>query len=166
MWGQLGSCFMDKYQIWLRKSTLIDLTERNINKIIPLYCHLPVSWRSLVDWCVSLGSFKPQILFYFVLILWHSLMLPKPTNQLLISHAHVKRHHVSYVSTPYTSSNQIYFLTCTQCGVSYMEEIRNFVSPWTNNHWNQNKIMILYPFCCNPLKISHIPILYLMKGGR
>ena len=28
---------------------------------IPLCCHLPVSRRSLVDWCGSLGSCKPQI---------------------------------------------------------------------------------------------------------
>ena len=44
---------------WLRKSTLLDLTERNVNHIIPLYCHLPVSCRSLVDRC---GSCKPQII--------------------------------------------------------------------------------------------------------
>ena len=37
-WGQLGSYLMEKYRIWLRKSTLIDLTERNANQIIPLYC--------------------------------------------------------------------------------------------------------------------------------
>jgi hypothetical protein len=27
----------------IRKSTLLDLTERNANHIIPTYCHLPVS---------------------------------------------------------------------------------------------------------------------------
>ena len=31
--------------------------------LIPLYCHLPVSWRSLVDRCGSLGSCKLQIVF-------------------------------------------------------------------------------------------------------
>ena len=45
----------------LRKSTLIDLMERNANHIIPSYCYLPVSCRSLVDRCGSSGSCKPQI---------------------------------------------------------------------------------------------------------
>ena len=40
---------------------LVDLTERNANHIIPSYCHLPVSCRSLVDRCGCLGSCKPQI---------------------------------------------------------------------------------------------------------
>ena len=62
-WGQLGSYLMENWRIWLRKSKLIDLTERNGNHIIPLYCHRPVSCRSLVDRCGSLGSCKPQIYF-------------------------------------------------------------------------------------------------------
>ena len=41
--------------------TLLDLAERNANHIIPSCCHLPVSYRSLVDRCGSLGSCKPQI---------------------------------------------------------------------------------------------------------
>ena len=45
----------------LGKSTLIDLTEHNANHIIPSYCYLPVSCRSLVDRCGSPGSCKPQI---------------------------------------------------------------------------------------------------------
>ena len=32
--------------------------------IIPLYCHLPVSCRSLVDRRVSLGNSKPHIYFF------------------------------------------------------------------------------------------------------
>ena len=51
---------MYKWRIWLRKSTLLDLTERNANHIVPSYCHLPVSCRSQVDRCGSLGSCKPQ----------------------------------------------------------------------------------------------------------
>ena len=43
------------------KSTLIDLMERNANHIIPSYCYLPASCRSLTDRCGSLGSCKPQI---------------------------------------------------------------------------------------------------------
>ena len=35
--------------------------ERNANQIISLYCHLPVSCRSLVDRCGSPGSCKPQM---------------------------------------------------------------------------------------------------------
>ena len=45
----------------LRKSTLLDLTERNANHIIPSCCHLSVSCWSIVDRCGSLGSCKPQI---------------------------------------------------------------------------------------------------------
>ena len=37
------------------------MTERNANHIIPSYCYLPVSCRSLVDRCGSPGSCKPQI---------------------------------------------------------------------------------------------------------
>ena len=47
--------------IWLRKSTLLNLTERNANHIIPSYCHLPVSCISLVNRCGSIGSYKSQI---------------------------------------------------------------------------------------------------------
>ena len=39
---------------------VLDLTERNANHIIPFYCHLPVSCRSLVDRSGSLESCKPQ----------------------------------------------------------------------------------------------------------
>ena len=38
---------------------------RNANHIIPSYCYLPVSCRSLVDRCGSFGICKPQILFFF-----------------------------------------------------------------------------------------------------
>ena len=55
------SYLMEKQRIWLRKSTLLDLTERNANLIIPSCCHLPISCRSLVDRCGSRGSCKPQI---------------------------------------------------------------------------------------------------------
>ena len=48
--------------MWLRKSTLLDLTERNANHIVPVSC------RSLVDRCGSLGSCKPQIYFLFFII--------------------------------------------------------------------------------------------------
>ena len=37
------------------------LMERNANLIVPSYLHLQVSYRSLVDWCESLGSCKLQI---------------------------------------------------------------------------------------------------------
>ena len=42
----------------------MDLTECNANYIIPSYCYLPVSCRSLVDRCGSPGSCKPQIYFF------------------------------------------------------------------------------------------------------
>ena len=42
-------------------STLLDLTELNVNHIIPSYGHLSVSCRSLVDRCGFPGSCKPQI---------------------------------------------------------------------------------------------------------
>ena len=41
--------------------TLLDLTEHNANHIIPSYCHLPVSCRSLFDRCGSIGSCNSQI---------------------------------------------------------------------------------------------------------
>ena len=34
--------------------------EHNANHIIPLYCHLPVSCRSLLDRCGFLGSCKSE----------------------------------------------------------------------------------------------------------
>jgi hypothetical protein len=37
-----------------------------MHHIIPSYCHLPVSCRSLVDRCGSLGSCKPQIILCIV----------------------------------------------------------------------------------------------------
>ena len=46
----------------------MDLTERNANHIIPLYCYLLVSCRGLVDRCGSPGSCKPQIKFNFLII--------------------------------------------------------------------------------------------------
>ena len=56
--------------------TICYLTERNANHIIPSYCHLPVSCRSLVDRCSSLGSSKPQIYFFKKHLLnemiWHN----------------------------------------------------------------------------------------------
>ena len=42
-------------------STLLDLTERNANHIIPSYCHRSVSCRRIVDRYGPLGSCKPQI---------------------------------------------------------------------------------------------------------
>ena len=47
--------------------TFLDLTERNANHIIPSYCNLPVSSRSLVDLFVFLGSFIPQIYLFIYL---------------------------------------------------------------------------------------------------
>ena len=47
----------------IKKVDLIDLTECNAIHIIPSYCNLPVSCRSLVDWCGSLRSCKPHIYF-------------------------------------------------------------------------------------------------------
>ena len=90
-----GSYLIEKSRIWLRKSTLIDLTGRNANHIIPSCCHLPVSCRSLVDRCGSPGSCKPQIFYliyrYMELDIW--LALDKLFNELwlmyialLISH--------------------------------------------------------------------------------
>ena len=42
----------------ITKVDILDLSERNANRIIPLCCYLPVSCRSLVDRCDSLGSCK------------------------------------------------------------------------------------------------------------
>ena len=43
--------------------------ECNSNHILPSYCHLPVSCRSLVDWRGSLGSYKPQIFKIIIIII-------------------------------------------------------------------------------------------------
>ena len=45
-------------RIWLIKSKLIDLTECNVNHIIPSCSRLPVSCRSLVDRCDFLTNNK------------------------------------------------------------------------------------------------------------
>ena len=45
----------------IKKVDIIRLAERNDIHIIPSYCHLPVSCRSLVDRCGSPRSWKPQI---------------------------------------------------------------------------------------------------------
>ena len=42
--------------------------ERNDNHIIPSYCYLPVGCRSLGDRYGSLGSYKPQNLFFIYLL--------------------------------------------------------------------------------------------------
>ena len=52
------------FTILISKPTLLYLTERNANHIFPSCCALPVSYRSLVDRCGSLGSCKPQISFF------------------------------------------------------------------------------------------------------
>ena len=58
--------------------TLIDLTERNANHIIPSYCHLPVICTSLVDRYGYLGSCKLQMyLFIYWLICCGHLILKK-----------------------------------------------------------------------------------------
>jgi hypothetical protein len=44
---------------------ILDVTERNADRIIPSYCHLPVSRISLVDRCDSLGSCKPHFFFNY-----------------------------------------------------------------------------------------------------
>ena len=48
---------IEKQEIWLRKPTLIDLTEWNINQITPSYCNLPVSYRNVVHQCGFLRRF-------------------------------------------------------------------------------------------------------------
>ena len=60
LFEQLGTYLIEKQRIWLRNSTLLYLTERNVNHI----CYLPVSCRSIVDRCGSLGTCKPQIYFF------------------------------------------------------------------------------------------------------
>ena len=45
-------------------STLLELQGHKANHIIPSYCHLPISRRSLVFRYDTLGKFKPQIKKY------------------------------------------------------------------------------------------------------
>ena len=49
----------------IKKVDILDLTEHNANHIIPSYWHVPVSCRSLVDRCGSLGSCNSQIKKYY-----------------------------------------------------------------------------------------------------
>ena len=58
------------------------MTEHNSNHIIPLYCHLPVKCRSLVDMCDSLGSCKPQIYFLNLIII---IIIINCINKIIIS---------------------------------------------------------------------------------
>ena len=51
----------------LRKWTLLDLTERNANHIIPLYCHLPVSCRSLDAGVVPSRAVRHRFIYLFIL---------------------------------------------------------------------------------------------------
>ena len=60
---KLGSYLIDKNWIWLRKSTLLDLTENNANHSIPSHCNLPASCKSRVDRYGSLESCRQQTLF-------------------------------------------------------------------------------------------------------
>ena len=53
---------------WLRSSGS-DWENRHSNHIIPSYFHLPISCRSLVDRCGSLGSFKPHLILDLWLII-------------------------------------------------------------------------------------------------
>ena len=46
----------------------IHLMLRNANHIIPLCCHLPVSFRSLVDWCGFPVSYKLQIFILQIVV--------------------------------------------------------------------------------------------------
>ena len=55
-WGHLDSYLIEKWRIWLRKSPLSDLRERNANHIVPSSYHLLDTG--------SLGSCKPQIYFF------------------------------------------------------------------------------------------------------
>ena len=61
-------------------SCCYDLSERNANDIIPSYCHLPASCRSLVDRWGSLGSCKSQIYFY----LWDSAVEENKMEEILV----------------------------------------------------------------------------------
>lgn len=52
----------DKWWLWLRKWTLIDLMECSASHIIPSYCHLLVNCRNSSSlWC-SLWSYKLEFL--------------------------------------------------------------------------------------------------------
>ena len=51
---------------------ILDLTERNANHIILSYCHLPVSCRSLVDRCGSLGAVSHRFNFLILKLFFMS----------------------------------------------------------------------------------------------
>jgi hypothetical protein len=61
LWAQLDSYLSENLRMWLRKSTLIESRKRNTKNLIPLYCHVPVSCRNIVEGYEFLGSWKLQI---------------------------------------------------------------------------------------------------------
>ena len=58
--GKLGNFLVEKYRIWLRKLTYINLKDHYANHIIPSYFLLLVSCRSLVE---CYGSFTADLNF-------------------------------------------------------------------------------------------------------
>ena len=52
----------------LVKKVDINGLKHNANRIIPSYCYLPVSWRSLVDLYGFPESYKPQIYTHFEIV--------------------------------------------------------------------------------------------------
>ena len=64
---QISSLVLYHLSVWFQNTSeicliiIVDMPESNANHINQSCCHLPVSCRSLVDRCGSLGSCKPQI---------------------------------------------------------------------------------------------------------
>ena len=56
--------------VWLRRSTLIDLTDLNANHIIPSWCHLAVSYRSLLDRLAPLGAISHRLHYRWRYLNW------------------------------------------------------------------------------------------------
>ena len=57
----IGLLLDEKVADLIKKADIIRLDGLNANHIIPSYCHLPFSCKSLVDQCGSFGSYKHRI---------------------------------------------------------------------------------------------------------
>ena len=84
--------------------------ERNANHIIPSYCYLQVSCRSLVDRCSSVGSCKPQIYYYYFYYCYFFIFLAR---MLRVQICALSQESLSYCASPICGSNgEICVLRC------------------------------------------------------
>ena len=118
--------------------------EHNANHIILLYCHLSVSCR-IVDWCDSLGSYKPQVYFF----LTATYLIPSPT-----------------LLTANLPTQCTYFIVLTWC-ILYWRNGSNALETheWALVHlcnpelWSNR----IYPYQISPASFLEMPVYIIYK---